>query len=115
MCKSTENAAVCGIDLAIAFIVKGAQSPWIHSCYVSVQSYPHFAHAHTYTHTPFKSYETHVRINVTCCHPGYYYSTTNNTCIFNSQYPNLLRPEPDYRYLYLEVLMPTSKNTNTSV
>jgi len=46
---------------------------------------------------------------VTCCHPGYYYSTTNNTCIFNSQYPNLLRPEPDYRYLYLEVLMSTSK------
>lgn len=53
-----------------------------------------------------KSYETHVPINVTCCHPGYYYSEANHTggaCVFISNYSYLLRPDQDNRYFYLEV------------
>ena len=50
-----------------------------------------------------QSTELHVKINATCCHPGYYYNRTIMSCVFNSDYPHLLRPTVDNRYVYLEV------------
>ena len=52
----------------------------------------------------YQSNETTVEVNITCCHPGYHFDNETELCKHNHNDPNIVRPGPNNRYLYMKVI-----------